>query len=195
MEELVKLKKDIRKFYRQKRKDIPADEKEISDREIFDKLINLEEFINADIILAYYPINEEINVIAIVEYALQNGKRVAFPISSKDDHTLTFRFVSRIDELVEGAYSIPEPPLNAELFENADNTLCIVPGLVFDRNGNRLGYGKGFYDRFLLSFNGISVGLCYSDFLLDMLPTEGTDRKVDIVISNKEEVFVCEREK
>ena len=60
------------------------------------------------------------------------------------------------------------------------------------REGNRLGYGKGFYDRFLADFDGVTIGLCYSEFLLEEIPTGENDRRVDIVVSDTEEVYIHE---
>ena len=189
-EDIIQAKKEKRSFCRKKRKDIARAQKEILDKILFEKIISLKEFCEANIILAYYPINDEINTVPIIEYALREGKRVALPISSTVDYTLTFRLISSLDELKNGAYSIPEPTEDAEIFNNETKALCIVPGLSFDRSGNRLGYGKGFYDRFLSEFNGTTVGLCYSEFLLDKLPTDKNDRTVDIVVSDTEEVYL-----
>ena len=189
-EDIIQAKKEKRSFYRKKRKDIARAQKEILDKILFEKIISLKEFCEANIILAYYPINDEINTVPIIEYALREGKRVALPISSTVDYTLTFRLISSLDELKNGAYSIPEPTEDAEIFNNETKALCIVPGLSFDRSGNRLGYGKGFYDRFLSEFNGTTVGLCYSEFLLNNLPTDKNDRTVDIVVSDTEEVYL-----
>ena len=189
-EEIIQAKKEKRSIYREKRKDISKEQKEALDKILFDKIISLKEFCESSIVLVYYPINDEINTIPIIEYALSNGKRVALPISSTVDHTLTFRFISSLKELKCGAYSIPEPSEDSEMFNDGNNTLCIVPGLIFDRLGHRLGYGKGFYDRFLSGFNGITVGLCYSGFLLDRLPTDENDRAVDIILSDTEEVYL-----
>ena len=189
-EDIIQAKKEKRSFYRKKRKDIARAQKEILDKILFEKIISLKEFCEANIILAYYPINDEINTVPIIEYALREGKRVALPISSTVDYTLTFRLISSLDELKNGAYSIPEPTEDAEIFNNETKALCIVPGLSFDRSGNRLGYGKGFYDRFLSEFNGTTVGLCYSEFLLDKLPTDKNDRTVEIVVSDTEEVYL-----
>ena len=189
-EDIIQAKKEKRSFYRKKRKDIARAQKEILDKILFEKIISLKEFCEANIILAYYPINDEINTVPIIEYALREEKRVALPISSTVDYTLTFRLISSLDELKNGAYSIPEPTEDAEIFNNETKALCIVPGLSFDRSGNRLGYGKGFYDRFLSEFNGTTVGLCYSEFLLNNLPTDKNDRTVDIVVSDTEEVYL-----
>ena len=190
IEDIIQSKKEKRSFYRKKRKDISKAQKEMLDKMLFDRVISLKEFRESSVVLAYYPINDEINTIPIIEYALREGKRVALPISSTIDYTLTFHFISSLKEIKNGAYSIPEPSEDSEIFNKETKALCIVPGLIFDRTGNRLGYGKGFYDRFLSDFNGITVGLCYSDFLLDKLPIDENDRAVDIVVSDTEEVYL-----
>ena len=190
IEDIIQSKKEKRSFYRKKRKDISKAQKEMLDKMLFDRVISLKEFRESSVVLAYYPINDEINTIPIIEYALREGKRVALPISSTIDYTLTFHFISSFKEIKNGAYSIPEPSEDSEIFNKETKALCIVPGLIFDRTGNRLGYGKGFYDRFLSDFNGITVGLCYSDFLLDKLPIDENDRAVDIVVSDTEEVYI-----
>ena len=174
------------------RKNINEAEREKKDEILFNKVTALEAYKHSDILLTYYPVKGEVNILPIVFDALKKGKRVAFPISNTDKCTLSFRYVNSLDELVIGAYSIPEPAMNALPFENKENTLCIVPALAFDSTGARIGYGKGYYDRFLSSFEGICLGVCYSEFLLDNIPIELTDRLVDIVITDKEEFFINE---
>ena len=191
-EDIIQAKKEQRALCRKMRKEISESKRQVYDKILFDKVTSLDEFCRASVVLAYYPVNSEINTLPIIECALREGKRVALPISSTEDHTLTFRFINSLDELVVGAYSIPEPPSDATLFANEKNSLCIVPGLSFDREGNRLGYGKGFYDRFLADFNGVTLGLCYSEFLLEKIPTDENDRKVNIVVSDTEEVYIHE---
>ena len=190
MDDVLQLKKETRKIFSEKRKSILAEEKHKLDKALFDKTIALEAYQNADVILAYYPVKNEPDILPIVEHALSVGKRVAFPISIPDGVVLEFAFVSELSKLVVGTYSIPEPATNAEKYLNCKNTLCIVPGLAFDRIGKRIGYGKGYYDRFLDGFWGRSLGLCYSDFLTDKLPVEKTDISLDIILTDKEEIFI-----
>ncbi len=187
---VLELKKETRKFFSEKRRSIPESYRELADKVLFDKTVSLDAYKSAEIILLYYPVKGEPNVLSIAEHALKEGKRVAFPISNPDGFILTFAFVEGLDELAAGTYSIPEPPKNADKYTNEPETLCIVPGLAFDRLGKRIGYGKGYYDRFLESFSGASLGLCYADFLTDRLPVEDTDISLDIIISDKEEIFI-----
>ena len=88
--------------------------------------------------------------------------------------------------LKNGLYGVLEPdPSRSRPALSGGNALCIVPGLGFDSKGYRLGYGKGYYDRFLSGFHGITVGLCYSACTKWMLPHGYYDRPVDILITEK----------
>ena len=95
--------------------------------------------------------------------------------------------------MIKGAYGIPEPSDKMEVVTDFSECICIVPGLVFDLSGHRLGYGKGYYDRFLKDFTGYSVGLVYSEFILDKLPCEPTDRAVDLMITERGIILPNER--
>jgi 5-formyltetrahydrofolate cyclo-ligase len=119
-----------------------------------------------------------------MEKALKLKKSIAFPISLTDSLTLDFRTVSSLDELESGAYGIKEPREDSPKAILSERTLCVVPALAFDKQGFRLGYGKGYYDRFLKNFQGVSIGLCKDDFLADSLPTDKNDIPVDILITD-----------
>ena len=87
-------------------------------------------------------------------------------------------------ELARGSYGICEPTGERELFGD-ENTLCVVPAAVFSKDGYRIGYGKGYYDRFLADFKGISVGFSYDATLVDSLPFDEYDARLDMIITEK----------
>ena len=124
---------------------------------------------------------------AMPEAALKAGKRLAFPRCHPDTCTMTYGIVSSLDDLVEGAYGILEPREDAEIYVPAPykHDICVVPAVCFDKKGYRIGYGKGYYDRFLSGFGGTSVGFCLSRFLCDSLPRGRYDRAVDLIITEK----------
>ena len=99
IEDIIQAKKEKRSFYRKKRKNITEDERETLDKILFDKAVSLKEFREASVILAYYPINDEINTLPIIEYALSEGKRVALPISSTEHHTLSLSNLRTLQQL------------------------------------------------------------------------------------------------
>ena len=188
-------KKEIRRHFVDMRKSISAEDKAALDSLLFEKTVSQKSYIDAEYVLVYYPIKNEPDILRIAEDALKKGKKVAFPRSNTKEFTLDFGVIDSLDELVCGAYSIPEPSSLSVSYVDNDKTLCIVPGLAFDRNGKRIGYGKGYYDRFLKDFGGVSVGLCYSQFLVDSLPVDDYDISVDIIISDKEEIFINGKQK
>ena len=189
MDDIVLRKKEVRSFYRSLRNELCDEYRRFCDNELFKRVINSTQYKESDVLLAYYPVKNEPNILPIVEHALSCGKKVAFPISDTENFTLMFAYITSLSELFAGGYSIPEPLADAEKYVNANNALCIVPALAFDRAGRRIGYGKGFYDRFISGFGGITLGLCYSRLLADSLPFEKTDIPVNIIITEKEEII------
>jgi len=150
-------------------------------------VLGTKQYENSDLIMLYYPIKSEVNVLPIMNKALEDGKRVAFPVSNKDDFTMTFKYVNSMDDLQEGTYGVLEPREECESVFSFDalEKLIIVPGLVYDKSGYRVGYGKGYYDRFLESFNGYSIGVVYSKFLLDSVERNKYDQSVDMIVTEE----------
>ena len=178
-------KNALRKRFKLLRAELDENVKKALDMKICESLINLASYRYAETILMYAPAKGEINVLPIAEHALGCGKRIAFPICNTYDCTMEFKYVSSLDELICGEYSIPAPPRDAETVTDFSSSICIVPGLIFDSDGYRVGYGKGYYDRFLGSYNGSRIGLVYFDFILDRVPRGRYDRHVDIILSER----------
>lgn len=185
-------KKRLRAKYLELRGALSLKEKQRMDEKLRQTVLALPEFQSCRCLLCYAPTRGEIDLLPLARQALSMGKKVAFPISHPEDCTLTFHTVKNLDELVTGTYGIPEPPSSAPQSPNTPDTLCIVPALSFDREGYRLGYGKGYYDRFLPNFRGTAVGLIDSVFLCDRLPRNDTDRCVHRIITEKGELLLNE---
>jgi 5,10-methenyltetrahydrofolate synthetase len=138
------------------RNSLPAADKEAYDRDIFDKLSNLDSFKNAEDILIFCSTVEEADTHRIIEHAISEGKNVYCPkIMDKKKHLMEFYRIDGLSDMAEGSYGISEP---AKLSDDrvyrfaGKKTLIVLPGLVFDRKGNRIGYGAGFYDRYINRF-------------------------------------------
>ena len=174
-------KKTLRENYRQQRASISTDEKKALDKLICQRIAHTPEFQKAETVLLYYPVKGEIDLLPLVPLCRRLGKEVGFPISLENG-TLTFRSPAKGEQLIPGAYGIPEPSASANLSTLSENTLCILPGLSFDQRGNRLGYGKGYYDRFLEHFPGMTLGAVYAKALAKELPTDANDRPVSVVV-------------
>lgn len=152
---------------------------------IYKFLIDSDLYYDAKIVLLYWSVDSEVGTHKMIDKVLFDGKRLALPKCMDSNGNMLFYYVRSNDEIIDGMYGIKEP-LENELYTVSDEpTLCLVPGLCYTRVGYRLGYGKGYYDRFLEKFGGISVGLCYDECLTDSLPIDGYDKKVDFIITNK----------
>lgn len=149
------------------------------------KLFETEAFKSAKSVLLYAASDFEVSTKLIAQEAFSSGKDTAFPKCVDKNGRMEFYF-SDYNSLAEGMYGIKEPLSNPEnkVIDFAE-TVCIVPGLAFSKDGYRLGYGKGYYDRFLSEFKGISIGICYDECLCDILPKDTYDMQVDCLITDK----------
>lgn len=152
-----------------------------------------EEFKNADIVLLYHPTKNEISPLPLLDICLKMGKTVAFPVCQKESTTLIFKKVTSLDMLSPSNFGIFEPNEECEIIIPTEKTICITPALLFSKDGHRLGYGKGYYDRFLKDFNGISVGFTYSECVLDFIPNETHDIPLDMIITESEVLKIAQK--
>ena len=194
--ELRKQKNDLRAELLEKRINIPNAKREEWDGKIANIFLNSISYRYCNILLIYASSKDEISTFDIINHALANKKIVACPISNTADNTLTFRTISSADELSSGSYNISEPPGTNPDFMDVINqaakdgkkpplAICVIPCLSYDSGGFRMGYGKGYYDRFLPTFEGTKLGLCYSGFRSDKLPKGKYDVKLDVIITEK----------
>ncbi len=179
------LKQKIRAEYKAKRREIPADRKRWNDRKIRERVEALPSYKRAACLLCYVSLPDEVDTFALIENALSQGKMVCVPVSLEETHTVDFYRIRSLEELEPGTYGVLEPaPGKAEKITKFPRpAVCIVPGLVFDREGFRLGYGKGYYDRFLQRFRGVKIGVCYRELITELLPHGYYDRPVDWLVS------------
>ena len=185
---IKKQKDDIREEYKQRRVEMPIEERHRRDEAICHVAEGLVSFRYAEYVLLYAATEGEIDVNAIAELALEKGKKVCFPRCDKKTHTMTYHMVNSLDELAVDSYGILEPAEDAPIYEPEKDTgaaVCFVPGLVYDKAGYRLGYGKGFYDRYLSAFSGCTIGVVYSDYILPVVPRGRFDVSVDILLTEK----------
>ncbi len=179
------LKQELRKKLRARRNAIPAEQARTWSAAIVERIAASTAFQNADLLLLYAPIGSELDLLPLIPLAKARGIEVAFPVSHPDTCTLTFRILEDGAALVNGAYGIAEPDVNAREAIPTERTLCILPGLAFTPSGARIGYGKGYYDRFLQTFAGITAGAVYEKMLCKELPTEPHDLPVSLLFTER----------
>ena len=174
-------KENLRKKYLYIRRNILPEDKEKYNKEIFEKIINLQEYIENKLILTYVSLKDEVDTLKLIEYSLSIGKKVAVPKCIGKE--MRFKYLTSISELKEGYFGILEP-INNNIVDEFSESICIVPGICFDRDSNRIGYGGGYYDRFLSTYEGIKIGITYKECMCEKIDSDKHDIKVDKVIYN-----------
>ena len=183
-----KQKDDIREEYKALRREMDPEEKFKRDTAVCQAAESLVSFRYAEYVLLYAATDDEIDVYPIAKSAFEKGKKVLFPRCDKKTHTMEYHIVNSLDELKVDSYGLLEPPADAPVYDCVNETggaVCFVPGLVYDKAGYRLGYGKGFYDRYLSQFSGCTIGVVYSDYILPEVPRGRFDVSVDILLTEK----------
>ena len=145
-----------------------------------EKFLATEAYRNAKSLYGYLPYNQEVNTLPILEQAQRDGKRVAVPKVYGD--TMRFLWLDDLSKVEKGYAGIPEPIADEP---EADDTtaLVLMPGMAFDAEGHRIGYGGGFYDKFLAAERDHpTLALCYDFQMLEHLETEEFDIPVDLVL-------------
>lgn len=187
MYEIRKRKNEIRDKYRALRMALDPELKASMDERICRNFMASATYRYASVLLMYAPKSDEVDVMPIARQAIADKKKVAFPRCIPDTHDMDFYFVEDIDEMERGSYGLLEPSDTLPIYDRSsgESSACIVPALVYDKKGYRLGYGKGYYDRYLGSFTGSKVGLIYSDFLIDEVPRGRFDLSVDFMVTER----------
>ena len=179
-------KKQLRDSFTELRKSLNQEIVLEKSRKILKKLIELESYRNAEIIHTYISMNDrnEVNTHELIETALQQGKSVVVP-RIEDENRLSHHKIQGLDDLKTNDWGVPEPRGKADT-KPADPDLILVPMVSGDKYKNRLGYGKGYYDRFLKETVGVKVGLLFDIQVYDhVLPTDKYDVPLDLLITER----------
>lgn len=177
-------KSSLRKLLLGKRDSLSADFIEIASKKIQKNLKKIQEYHNAKTIAAYYSIGSEVKTHDILQEILSIGKMLALP-RVEDDH-LVFCGVSKFEDLERGEFGIMEPKQNCPQIDEFDAIL--VPAISMTKTGQRLGYGKGYYDRFLANKKSTTIALTYSKFIVKNIPTSKNDVKIGWVVTEDEAI-------
>ncbi len=167
---------------------MPAGAAGAKSRRACQMLVDLDEFRSAGAIMLYMPIPGEIDCMPAILAAWQQAKTVLVPkVGLEQGQMMAVRCDSTDDEMVTGSYGIREPARSEPWpVENID--LIVVPALGYDRKGNRLGRGGGFYDHFLAQqgMRAVTCGLAFAEQVAEEVPTTANDWPVDIIVTDKE---------
>lgn len=181
---------------------MPVELRAESSKAICQKIVTMASFGLCDTILCYAPLGSEVDVMPVAAAALERGKTVGFPVCGEEGE-MEFYSVKSLDELCEdGKYGEKVPKaLPENRITPTASTMILMPGLLFDKNGRRIGYGGGYYDKYIrryetLFYSSMTVGVTYSAFLSDIpIPYSDHDISAALVITEKKINFVRKIEK
>ncbi len=182
------MKHHFRQFLRARRDSLTQSEILEKSKIMTDMLIQSDLFKKSGSLFAYLNIGNEVSTRLLIEHCFKIGKPVYVPVTR--DQGMFFSVLHDFSDLVEAGYGISEPahPVRAEPDERS---LFIIPGVGFDKYGNRIGYGAGFYDKYLHCRSYMHlIGICFEIQLTDELPKEETDVQMDSVLTEKRWIIV-----
>ncbi len=175
-------KRKLRRNILMQRDSLPITQRQQADMAMADRIIGHQWFYRAEVLLGFVNYGSEISTVEILQEAIHKGKKVFLPKIDGDE--MLFYLVNDLKELQEGYKGIREPLGDTECFDydiyKDHRILLLMPGVAFDKFGNRMGYGKGFYDRFLMDkemLQTYSIGIGYACQRVEELPTEEHDLK------------------
>lgn len=173
-------KKELRRQIREQKRAMTQEEISCASARLAEQFFQTEQYAKASVIYGYLPYNQEVDTLPILRRALRDGKRVAVPKVYGD--TMNFIYLDDLSQVAPSSMGIPEPVADAPIARD-ETALVLMPGLAFDQKGNRMGYGGGYYDKFLAQEpNHPTVALCYDFQMVDVIPTDTYDIPVDLVI-------------
>ena len=183
-------KKQLRKKFSEIRSKIT--DKAAKDAEITERFLELERVQEADCIMVYASFGSEVETYGIVDAFLGTEKKIAYP-RCEDNGIMVFHVIESFADLHEGMYRISEPDISLPRAVATDKTVCLIPGLAFTEKGGRLGYGGGYYDRFLLDNPDIyTIALSYEELITDELPLLQHDLLVKSIVTEERTVLCNE---
>lgn len=183
--DIRKYKQSIRESQKKRRAEMDKDKKAELDRDVAANVRRLNEYPPAKTLLIYVSTPIEVDTKLIIENAWADGKKVAVPRCIPDTRDMEFHYITSFEDLSPGTFSVLEPDESLPVVTDFTDCLMIVPGMQFDMNGYRLGYGKGYYDRYMVRFTGRSAGICYSNELRPYMHHGRFDRSVDIIVTDR----------
>jgi len=187
-------KKDIRDKILKQRETIDVDTKNQWDDNIFNNLVNSELYKKAKTIFAFVSFKSEVDTHRIIKRAFEDKKIICVPKIESKQKGMEAVKINGFDQLKEGYFGILEPVEGCPAIDNKAIDLIFVPGVAFDKQGGRLGYGAAFYDRFLANIDESveKIAIAYNFQILDHIPMDEHDVRIDGVITEEKIIFTKE---
>lgn len=179
-------KRELRTRFQALRHGIGAEHRTRYSEAIAQKVLKLVQRNRIQSVFAYLSFGEEVETHRLIQTLLDRGVHVAVPRCHKETHTMEAIALTNMSQLEKGAYGIWEPK-GGEVVSPDALEMILVPALAFDAEGYRLGWGAGYYDRYLSGYQGITAGLCFSACQTEVLPRDSHDLPVQLVLNECEE--------
>lgn len=190
--DIRKYKQDIRVKARAKRNAIDPAIRQQNDIKIAENVRKLHQYASADTILVYVSTPIEINTEQIIKNAWADSKKVAVPRCITGTRDMEFHYINSFDDLSPGTFYVLEPPEDYPIVTDFTKCLMLLPSITVDVNGYRLGYGMGYYDRYMSRYTGFSAVLCYSDEIRHHLYHGRFDQPANAIVS-EQRIKTCKR--
>jgi 5-formyltetrahydrofolate cyclo-ligase len=184
-------KERLRQEILRRRSQLAIEEREQASRKIVQEILRSKQFQEAEIIFAYIPFRDEVDISALIEECWRMDKQIFVPKADKASQSMAFYRIESWSDLEKGNYGIMEPKRSCLSHTNEKIDLMIVPGVAFDRKRNRIGYGAGYYDRYLsrLNHKPFLLAPAYSLQIVPKIPTEPWDQPLDAIITEAEWIY------
>ena len=179
------MKNKIRKRILALRKAMPESVLQGKSKKIIEKVMNHPMYQRAEIIFCYMDAKGEVKTRDLIEHAWTMGKKVAVPKVHGD--VMEFYYIEAFQQLESGYFGIMEPGSECSKLEHvSNNSLVIMPGVAFDKMGNRIGYGRGYYDKYFSSYSDLyKMAIAYSEQIVEEIPADNLDVKADCVVTDE----------
>ena len=181
-------KTEIRKQLLSLRNSLSTEEMKTSSGEIVDRLMRIEEIRNASTLMAFLSFGSEVDLDELIRWGWREEKQVVVPFCRPESREMTACRIDGFDELETGHYGIREPKEGLlRPVEGGEIEAILVPAVAFDRRGYRVGYGGGYYDRFLPAApQAAKIGVAFSSQIIEKIPVDAHDLPVDMIVTESE---------
>lgn len=186
---MPKKKDEIREDIRKRRRCLEEFKKKELDEKIIRNLLSSAEWKKANTVLLYISNSNEINTLPLIKESFAS-KTIVVPKTHIISTNLTLHKISGFQDLMEGNHNLMEPASETKILSPSKVDLAIIPGIAFDKKGNRIGYGKGYYDRLNKKLKCNKISLAYNFQIIDNIPAQAHDTPIDIIITENQIIHI-----
>lgn len=187
-------KAEIRRQMRSMRRTLSGEEQKRAADGVYAQIMRMESYRSARTVMAYAAVRGELSLERVMEDIRDSGRRLALPRCGEGGE-MDACLVTERRQLRQGAYGIWEPDESCPLVPPEEIDLMLIPGTAFDRAGGRIGQGGGYYDRYIIQTRAVRVGICHGFALVNRIPTEKRDVRMDAVVTPEETLVFRQKEK